>query len=243
MIAAEANGDPATEELIAIVDGECRGRFESRPSDDPDRMNGDFPPSVLAIGSDTDQGFRAAVMNLPADMHPIEQLHLFDLDLNGRNELVLVYGRPLFAPIDVPGAGLDALPGRGVAIFWNIRYDRSAVPAIAYDEDTPTIITLEDPNHAPFALAALNADGDRAPELAILGAGAEGATAYLWIASIDDHRDRALGAPLFDLQITPSGTLQLAAEDLDRDGLSDLVFGDGARVHLYRSKPEGVVVE
>jgi hypothetical protein len=34
----------------------------------------------------------------------------------------------------------------------------------------------------------------------------------------------------------------LIGEDVDRDGLTDLIFGDGRRVHLFRSRPEGEVL-
>jgi hypothetical protein len=65
----------------------------------------------------------------------------------------------------------------------------------------------------------------------------------VYIASIDGPASIELGVPILPFDISPRETLHLVAEDFDRDGLTDLIFGDGRRVHLFRSKPDGEEIQ
>lgn len=220
MISANVDRNNDKQELVAVLDGACLDVFQSNdPMSDTSKH-----PSVLALGENTADGFRVRTQELPEAMRGVSQLRALDLDANGSPELILVYTEA--------GAG-------GIAIFWNLSFDLTAGQPISYDGAAPTILLLDGGTKTPFAIAPINADATPTDELAILGADTEQGVAYIWIAKIDGPASIDLGDPVQEIEISPRQSLELLAEDVDRDGLSDLLFGDGARVHVFRSRPQG----
>lgn len=218
MIAANVDRDTPTDEMIFAVDAACRDGLQGPSVDNR---------SMLAVGFDTGGGFRARKLMLPEEIRGLRRLSAPDLDANGVPELVLIYGEN--------GAG-------GIAVLWNVDFDPAREDAILFEGTEPSILRLEGGEVTPSAMVEINADGDRGNELAILGVARDGGMAHVWIGSIDENKNFQLGEPVLELEISPRGSLHLVAEDVDRDGLSDLLFGDGARVHLFRSRPEGEVL-
>lgn len=217
MVAANVDRNTPTDEMITVLDAACRDQREGPSLDDR---------SVLAVGFDTGGGYRARKLMLPEEIRDLSRLSALDLDGNGIVELVLVYGKE--------GEG-------GIAVLWNVDFDPAREDAILFEGSAPSIFRLE--GVTPSAMVEINADKDRENELAILGVPRGGGVAYVWIGSVGEDRTIRTGEPVLELEISPRESLELVVEDIDRDGLSDLLFGDGARVHLFRSRPDGEVLE
>jgi hypothetical protein len=178
-----------------------------------ERYEGPGLPTILAVGTQNGGNFSANLIRLPSSIRNITALHALQLDDDVAPELVIA-------------------SSGGVAIYWNARDLRG---------QDPSIVLLENGTMTPYALASLNADDRPDLELAILGGNPSG-HANVWIAKLGAAGAVELSEPILELEISPRESPSLLALDVDRDGLSDLVFGDGARVHVYRSRPEGEVV-
>lgn len=198
---ADLGGDGASE-LIAVIDGACRERYE-----------GPGQATLLAVGGEGANGFAARVLTLPPAIRNVSALHIEQLDADLAPEVLIV------------SAG-------GIAIYWNA--GPGELPA-------PAVVRIDNGAMLPYAIASLNADDKPDLELAILGGNPSG-EAHVWIAKVGDSGEIEVGPSILDLEITPRELPSLLALDIDRDGLSDLIFGDGQRVHIYRSRPDGEVV-
>jgi hypothetical protein len=164
-------------------------------------------------------------------------------------------------PVRVATGDLDG-DGRAEAIFLGLDSEGHArlVAVTVGDGTLRTVLDLELAIGAPLDLAVADADGDGHAELAIAGTTAtltwrEGLIApspvvgrSLCYAQLDDDPALELAVLAADAVVidgdaehrlpVPAGATTLRAGDVDGDGLTDLVVGDGVAVSVWRSIPQ-----
>jgi hypothetical protein len=152
---------------------------------------------------------------LPDDLEALNDLTLADVDGDGAPDAVLAFAGTSFV---VPGAPPERA---AVVVLWN-RDGR-------FDRDAPLVIRGLPSLVAPYAAAPIEADGDAAPELAVLTADG------IYLADRD-----AAGGWSFPTNAPLPGTAvkegtRLVAVDLDRDGLQDLVWTGLGEAYVARA--------
>lgn len=257
-----ANVDPAgpEDELLAIAEGECFFADVAETG-----VGGELPDMaaelvgpgghILIVGPYDARGIpRVDRVPLPAGVEQLIGAWVRDLDGNGVPELVVAHSGAAYAvPSALPGSrggsgdpseGVEPLPP-GLVVYWNFVVDFSALgrlTGVSFDAISEVALGVE--LAVPRSVAALNADGDEKLELAVLMHRHEGvaleSTASVHLVDFESPevftltKEAVIENPLSSL-----GRPQIVATDVDRDGLSDLVFGDGAAVYIYRSMPTG----
>lgn len=258
-----ANVDPAgpDEELIAVAEGEC---FFADVAEPGAGGASTLPPMaaelvgpgghVLIVGPYDARGIpRVDRVPLPEGVEQLIGAWVHDLDDNGVPELVVAHSGAAYAvPSAPPGSrggepsidAVEPLPP-GIVVYWNFVVDFSALGRLTgVSFDAISEVPLGDELAVPRSIVPLNADGDEALELAVLIHRHEGAalesTASVHLLDFESPEVFTLhDEAVIENALSSLGRPQIVSTDVDRDGLSDLVYGDGAEVYIYRSVPTG----
>lgn len=150
---------------------------------------------------------------------PVDMVTIADLDADGVLDLLLGAGASSVSP----GGALAALAGAVVFGDPSLPGGFDPRPAeVAVDVGVTTALPI-----------ALNADAD--PALELLIPTADG----VFVSNLSGRTFDRPTAAAFSLATVPFGPL--VTLDLDRDGLTDLAYGDGQQVHVLRSVPRAEV--
>jgi hypothetical protein len=196
--AADLDAD-GTDEIVSV------DRLGRCSNEDP------TAPSRLFLGRITDlDTITTTVDELPGGMVAPRAIQLVDLDVDGRLDLVVLFGG------DVVGFGISVAKA-GLAVYWGVFG--------GFDTAAPTIVSALPVDVRPTGVAALNADGDKLLELAVA------TDAGIFVV------DHAAGTPrsfvATDLPVVTVPGRGLVAGDVDADGLDDLVFCDDEASEVY----------
>ncbi len=157
-------------------------------------------------GSANAAAIECAFVPLPVALAGRPQIALEDLDGDGARDLL------------VAARGPGGASG-GVAVAWNDGGRLGEAVALPIPPSTTVL-----------GAAALNADGDAAPEIAAL------TTAGTFLLDLTGREATLAASPA----LPPSRTgVWLQAADTDGDGLTDLVVGGEAQIEVHRAVPSG----
>lgn len=164
---------------------------------------------------------------------PVKAL-LNDVDADGQGDLVVVFMGDIHlgeASIDERDDGLARFRAAGLAVYWN--EDGS------FDLEHPAIVDawpiqgIEPPPTSvyPIAVTAIDADSDGQEDLAVVtSAGVYFVTEAERVLAV-----RGMGPAFGSLVPYSTGAF---AEDLDLDGLADLIIGTPNEVRAYHNEPK-----
>lgn len=175
---------------------------------------------LLVAGITAGSGVDAVTTDLGSDWITPISVSLVDLNGDTLPELVVPYlGDQGAAAID--GSGEFTVPKAGVVVYWN--------GESGFDLAAPSVAPLPANNWTLQGAVALNVDGDPALEIVFL------ADQGVYVAKLDGTDYVVPEAPA----LPAYGLGPVLAEDVNADGLDDLLFRDasGVALHVFLSIP------
>jgi hypothetical protein len=245
---AELSGDSTPDlivddfELVSFSEGLGTGLFS--PAITRTRVSGGLSSCERIVSGDLDGDGRDELLTICSEEGKAI-LRAVEIDREGAGSSVAIpsmrSGVPEFLR-DLNGDGRLELgiafeedPGlHGVAVVWDIR---AALAAGRIDDHGVSRAYQPD---SVDGVVAINADADEDLEVAGVSKflDAIGFRAQIFVADLPGPGAPSANAQRIDAPLRSGTTaIVLRAADLDRDGIDDLIFGDGGQLHIYRGRP------
>jgi hypothetical protein len=220
-------------EVVSITSGGCaaRGVGAKEPSMGGGPLANDV--SLVFVGLDENRRPRTTWYKIEdPKIDEVKALLVDQLDQDPRLEIIVSFGPPDTAFLN----GVDP-EASGVLIYWNVSVEIGG----PFSFTSRAVVRLPI-GHRANAIVSLNADADRTRELAVvaleIGHGAR-STGDIYLIDLPADQPIVPENPVIQNTLPSLPVPRLLTTDVDRDGIDDIIFGNGVQVRIHRGQAHG----